>query len=591
MKVILVTYLQIGFLIILNAQSGYYYYTIDLRHPQNSLLVPAQTENPGMILLNGFSKGKIKAYKSAYIEEPIEWSNPESLDEWESNKNYYFEDMVRYNGADYVVTMESKGKPPGDNNYWAQIDRRVPVKYKYELPALRDTLSKEQFLRNMVWMPEQAVQEWTKGTSYFITDLAWYNGYVYEAIEENIGIPPTDINYWQKTHRADLQFAQPNEIQVVQILYYYKVINSDTMRIPQMFSLFLAGYEGNKNVASFYYKDAIDYLSSVRSPIVYRSKFGYFKNQFLPCTECKYDLAAFIRENLRTGRLTQNPQDIINKPLHDQWTADDNLSALEAFQLPGGNEIFLYGSKIISETESIPDLVAKMDVSKIITLLPNYLDEYYSYAFAFQHQMFDGARTKIDSLLIAPIENSRLITQKTPSKAQSYINYSANLSDLKIEHVEVIGEVWKKITATGSSGNRLPLTQLLLEFFPLEFDWKKIQNWRSSENSATQFNFSSSPFQINYTPDSIPDCSDIVKFSVCYKKTFDLTTHAIETEPTYINFEVRCDESERARMYSFKYSDIEEILNSNQLFLQDIKGLDFKWNNAELIYGLIEGDE
>jgi hypothetical protein len=590
MKLIVVIYLQIGLLIGLNAQSGYYYYTIDLRQPQNALLIPAQTENPGMILLNGFSKGKLKAYKSAYIEEPIAWSNPESLDEWDSNTDYYFEDMVRYNGADYIVMMESKGKPPGDNNYWTQIDRRVPVKYKYEFPALKDTLSKEEFLRNMVWMPEQAVEEWRKGTSYFITDLAWFNGYVYEAMEDNIGIPPTDINYWQKTHRADLQFAQPNEIQLVEILYYYKVINSDTVRVPQMFSLFLAGYEGNKHIASFYYKDVVDYLTSVQSPVLYRSKFGHFQNQFLPCAECKYDLAAFIRENLRTGKLTLDTQNIINLQQHDEWVSDENLTVLEAYQLPGNNDIFIYGSKIISETESSPDLIAKLDASKVITLLPNYLDEYYTYAFAFQQQMFDGTTTRIDPAAIEPVENLPIVTHKNPSRAQLFINYSANLSDLKIEHVEVIGELWKKIRASRSLGNRVPLTQMWLEFFPLEFDWKKIQNWRSSENSSTQFNFSASPFQINFTPDSIPDCNDIVEFSVCYKKTFDLTTQVIETEPTNINFEVRCDESERAGRYSFMYSDIEEILNSNQLFLQDIKGLNFKWNNAELIYGLMSDE-
>lgn len=133
-----------------------------------------------------------------YIEDKqSEWSsmitNFSLKGEYDSAKQYYFQNMVTYNGSLYICKADAKGKTPTNTSYWEKISEKGD--------------------KGDVGLGAIYKGEYVATTSYVIGDAVSYNGSIYYCKLASKGILPTNTTNWYCFDKHSVGETQPASVQ------------------------------------------------------------------------------------------------------------------------------------------------------------------------------------------------------------------------------------------------------------------------------------------------------------------------------------------------------------------------------------------
>lgn len=112
--------------------------------------------------------------------------------EYNSNVQYYFQNMVTYNGSLYICKADAKGKTPTNADYWEKISEKGDK---------GDVGVNTNFKGN--YLPT---------ASYVVGDAVVYNGNLYYALSATTGNLPT-TNFWFCFDKHFVGATKPASIQ------------------------------------------------------------------------------------------------------------------------------------------------------------------------------------------------------------------------------------------------------------------------------------------------------------------------------------------------------------------------------------------
>lgn len=130
-------------------------------------------------------------------DKQSEWSsmitNFSFKGEYNHETQYYFQNMVTYNGSLYICKADAKGKTPTNTAYWEKIS--------------------EKGEKGDIGLGSVYKGEFNAGTPYVIGDAVDYNGSIYYCKKASIGNLPTNTTYWYCFDKLHVGETQPATVQ------------------------------------------------------------------------------------------------------------------------------------------------------------------------------------------------------------------------------------------------------------------------------------------------------------------------------------------------------------------------------------------
>lgn len=459
------------------SQSGYAVTYIDFKASPNSSLLHENTDNLGSLLVEGYLKGKLRGYKFAYNEEILKWAPMPAKywpGKWDPKKYYFLDDRVSYKGYGYEMIEEigPSSTPPDQSTKWVkQILKGEVVSRRYSFPSVRDTLSKADFLKNMVENQRQ-LDKWNPYAGYYMGDEVEYEGRKYMSIGDTPhGNNPTNDKYWEPSGTLIPMFSSLDDLTGIEILSYYE-IKGDTTWYPQVISLhryndYVGSYD--RTVVSFFFPEAIQYLNSISQPIVYQAKFGYMGNSMLILGQKeKTELAKWINKKLTLNQLTLTGTKIIDNQRLQLFLKDTaNLQGKY-----GVAQDLLTQNPVIHDTHpiyTIPLASIALLLEANLAPPPNPLN----YSQALLSNVFYGQTsvTEIDSLI--PDKHKNIAS----NQALEYFfleEYSLSWKDAGERANQV--KAWQQVAIDFKNKSLTPMER---HFNYVAHDWSKEGNWSS----------------------------------------------------------------------------------------------------------------
>ena len=113
--------------------------------------------------------------------------------EYDSNTQYYFQNMVTYGGSLYICKADAKGKTPTNTAYWEKIS--------------------EKGEKGDVGVNTNFKGEYKASTAYVLGDAVVYQGNLYYAKASTTGNLPTNTTYWVCFDKHFVQATKPATVQ------------------------------------------------------------------------------------------------------------------------------------------------------------------------------------------------------------------------------------------------------------------------------------------------------------------------------------------------------------------------------------------
>ncbi|HZY82648.1 MAG TPA: hypothetical protein VFE50_24140 [Cyclobacteriaceae bacterium] len=259
------------------SQTGFYTRTFDFSRTENSRWEHPPLENLGMMLLDGYLTGKLKAYKFDVAHDEIKHApipKEQLADPWNPKYDYYQDDVVSYKGKMYIANTDilRGSRPPDSLNYWyhMNITGKV-VSWHHYFPTASDSTTKSYLLSRLVDQNPELYDPWDEKMEYFNMDRVEHEGKKYVAKGNNFFgiIPGTNEDFWELL-RSRVTLFQSKDLTIVRVLYHDQV--------PQMVSIRVLDplTEVSKDLGlNFYSSDVVKYLAKVNQPALYLSDMGY----------------------------------------------------------------------------------------------------------------------------------------------------------------------------------------------------------------------------------------------------------------------------------------------------------------------------
>ena len=113
--------------------------------------------------------------------------------EYDSNMQYYFQNMVTYDGNLYICKADAKGKTPTNTAYWEKIS--------------------EKGEKGEIGLNATYKGEYVQTTSYALGDAVSYNGSIFYCKAPTTGNLPTNTTYWFCFDKHFVGESQPASLQ------------------------------------------------------------------------------------------------------------------------------------------------------------------------------------------------------------------------------------------------------------------------------------------------------------------------------------------------------------------------------------------
>ncbi len=525
------------------AQQGYLVEYINFEHEYpdsiNALLRRENTSNLGTLLVQGYVDGKLTGYKFSYKEETLRYAPlPPELwpPAWNPKSYYFLGDRVSYDGHGYEMMNEIRPSPipPNESDTWWRYELRgQPMHMKYSFPTSRDTLSKAEFLKNMISQESVIRQNWNSDQFYYLDDLVEYEGDIYVAIKDcNPGTSPRDKTNWQLTYPFHI-FHSLAELTSVRMLSHYKKVGSDTTWTPQTISLlvydFNKGYAADE-VVTFLYCDVVSYLDSIVQPILYRSETGYIENRaFVLESKSRKNLLDIVQATLTGKKLAQG-----------DLTVKDRSKFMDFVNSSGeSRKNFSISQDLITNDLRLHYLgksVALIPVKKLLATFPIEKPAWFTYSGALHQRAFVSQTSNIlqyrDSTVVLDLMTPFSACQ--PVSPNQYYWIEEYFVDYQNQQKQfLLKEAWTCIVMDTQWMNTQRKKKRT--FYSLSFDWSRAYkdtvglklnnvNWHSLLNNDSEED----------SPTALSDRNsiDFRGLSVIYKRYWssgsDLKTRPIE---------------------------------------------------------------
>lgn len=294
-----------------------------------------QTNSLGEVLLSGYLDGKLKGYRFAVGDSVTKWIMPDELPpEWDSSQEYFSGELVTFAGNVYVAIDEYSSKSPADTTAWRLADIRMPLSRVRFFPAEKDTLSKFEFLDTKMLVSQPFLPEpWSHDREYYTDEMVTYDKRVYRVLQDVPAYNPSpevDSENWQEIILG-LDFISWSECHDVTVLFNYSVSGSDTTWIPEMVTVCAEDplHGMPRSLCHFYYRDVMEYLNKIPSPVPTVFPYGYLNNSLFEFSfSARGELIDALRGSIQRKVTKVSKKNIINADLYTAWLADAT-SAIE----------------------------------------------------------------------------------------------------------------------------------------------------------------------------------------------------------------------------------------------------------------------
>lgn len=475
-----------------------------------------------------------------------------------------------------------RGKIKGYEPTWRPRDR-----------TLKDTLSKPLFLERMRRLPD--FPDWDRNTEYSEGDRIEFEGYVYDAVRAGKGFNPDNREYWSKTYSSHFEYWRADEANSLDILSYFKIIESDTIHYPQMVTISIMDFTvgAKRQMIRFYYDDVLNYLNRLSLPVLYKSKIGYVgKGSFVLDGENRFDLLVLLKDEIKKGNLRVKKEMISNLELYNKWLADSAESRFEWTiyqQLKTRNLIANHGTKTnvgnygFRIADQKPFL--NVPISEIEKILINEVPKFYSYAQAIHEKLLLG-RLRIEEMNGAkPLKATELkFIPKIKSTHFILEQYTVDEDTLALPLRNLLSSIWL-LVKEAQANKTLKFTELYQSPYPAPYKWPKVVSWY--QDGYLNFNG-----PISYWPDTIAGDKIVSAISVVYRKHLTASEGFTKSfEPIRVTFESQ--DPNEDNYCTFKWTDIKSLLLKKsptefKLFIDQIERGDLNFSRSQLIYGLME---
>jgi hypothetical protein len=571
----------------------YVHRTFDFQDSLNSQWFRKRTDNISVILVDAYLTGKLKGYRFDTGYEVLKRAPlPEELipQLWSPKDDYFMDDRVVYNGKFYVAQADGpRGKTPVQaSDYWSEyIPYGEPVSDRHYFPALADTLGKSEFPKNFLMTMGQTFEPWTSDYDYYVSDYVNYNGTNYEALRDNHSKIPTESpDDWMRTNAGSPYFYPVSELRGISVLYYSEEINGKQVLTPQL----ITPRVWNDNMGflddmelHFYYSDVINYLNSVREPLLYNSKIGNVKDRIVLDWDERANLADVLFHQLRSGMTKPGKRDIINasefqrflneteKPsVSAKWTAFQDVKSTDIII----SRIDFYRQKpIVKITAKSLSRFPLSKASEVLTALE---------AMESGKLNFWMDTTQVDSL---PPLKSSAVTRKALDKYFSREQYLARVdSGYNAKLLAALKPAWEMIKKEFYAG-RLKTVTDHYEPFQLDYTFPRIEveGW-----IFTDLKFRSCEYPGR---DSLATTTNFTDVRVCYTRKFGTTT-PYSFVPENVSILIIQDEATGiSEPYTFEWSKLKALLSTSpetKRMIGLIESGDLLFAHSELDYGLME---
>lgn len=498
------------------AQSGFYTKTIDFSNKLNSRWEHPPFDNLGTMLLDAHLRGELSAYRYAVAHDVLKYA-PIPQDQlptpWDPTVEYVQEEMVSHKGNIYIARTDiaSGSTPPDDSPNWEDTNIRGPaVSIFHHFPTAADTTTKSFLLSHMIEEEPRSYDPWSEGIEYFNDDRVEFEGRIYQAHRDNfLGITPgSDENYWTKIE-SKLTMYEPNDLNVVEILYHYEVKGSDTIHTPQMVSVKVIDQyrEVFRNTGlNFYYNDVIRYLESSHQPTLHMSYFGLLDGgAFLFDEHTKFNFTWWIQSKILSKELKPDKKTILNELEYNQFinTKEEDLNVTNWYpiQNPATHDFTIIAGKLNADYEYFTIATLSVPYKSVEKLLkdmppvhvPKTYKDIFSNSFLY---------STIDTVQMDSIEVLQTITHPSGGFNQMYFDeLHFDKTDASPIVAAAIPGLWKLIEAAVQAGKvELHPTR---SYYPCHFNWKGTEIRWSTGSQKADDNFSIS--HVTPAPNELPN--------------------------------------------------------------------------------------
>lgn len=407
------------------AQSGFYARFIDFSHEDNAHFEHPPSENLATILLDGYLRGKLKAYKYAVAHDILKYA-PIPADQlpatWNDSTDYYWEDMVFYKNNVYVANTDivKHGTPPDSGRYWQNVDMHgTPISTWHHFPLEADTTTKSFLLSSLVEDAPMIYDPWVEGIEYFNADRVAHEGKNYAAKRNNFAgvVPGTNEEFWTLLSSRITLYA-PSDLNVFKILYHYQINGRDTIHTPQMISVNVL--DRTKEVyrevgLNFYANDVLNFLETIDQPVLYQSDLGLMEGRFFLFDErTKLNFVNWVKAKISSKEIKPDKRTILSDAEYTLFlnakTEDITASAWYPIQNPATREITIIAGKLNSDYEyyTIPTLSIPFKSIEKLLVSPPRKTHFYREIFTSRFLSSTIDSVHMDSINALPALNSAL---------------------------------------------------------------------------------------------------------------------------------------------------------------------------------------
>lgn len=586
------------------AQTGYQAKYLLFQSGENARYFNTYSDYAGAILIDGYLKGKLKAYAADVVSEVVKRGPIDSTEipsPWEKGIDYYTMDRVSYQGKYYEATLDfaSNGLPPDQNKYWLRYEiLGEPVSVKRSYPQLKDTLGKGDFLAKLVSQLETQNPPWDLGGAYYNGDLVDYRGITYIATKDvTSAIPPAeDGANWDIYGSAGPTFLRPRDLIGLRTLLHTEKNQGNVRYTPQMVSPVAFKYELELNypVVYFFFDEAVNYLNSIAQPVLFSSQYGYLTNgQFVLTPEARAELLESVRASLKskTLKLTiQNPErikiflnDTTRMANTTEWVIHQNLNStdLEIHQV-----VFEGG---ILKAKS----VAAIPLKSLQKALPFKAASWFTpWEVLVDQGRWESTTDTLAIDSLAPV-NPHINARKPANSFLLLEAYKANVDDTNPSLTSTLPEAWAYLTAAYNEMKPVFKTPFVT-FFPWVYDWSTVKPGGVLTGWTFNKNFTLGPSGY-VRPGVLEVPKQFTTLSVTYKKTIPTDPkQKMQYSPLEVTLEFQTAQNPDAPVwYTVAWKDFKELLTSRASaplaqLIQAIEGGTLRFYNTELVYAPIE---
>lgn len=572
---------------------------IDFRDSINSKLIAPNTDNLSILLVDGYLSGSLPGYKFDIGEEVLKRA-PLTADRtpppWNAKKDYFIDDRVSYKDKFYRLNWEANKPVPTRDEAWSEITLEgFPISTRYYFPTLEDTLSKQDFLRAMVAIEPTLFDPWHKEYSYYVNDVAEFNGRNYEASTDNEGKSPADNpDIWHPTSQGSMILHSMRDFNSVQVLSQQQ---NNGAQEPVMLSILVYDdrYGASLSIGLyFYFKDAIQYLNQVKQqPLLYTSETGYLGPAKVVLDNTRrFLLLNKLKENLISKKIKLDKKMIASKTRYEEFLAEPMFAEpplrWNIFQKPNGDFVLL-DQAFKDDILITSNTVAIIPAAKLQRIFPAHNPKFITYSEALTSSMLHI--TPDDTVHYDTLEPVEIVHIKPEPARENFFwleSYNIRIDSTDQKTQEKFSGIWSLLQQAFDK-NQLQPKSPLRTFFPCKLGaFTGLEFYNRTLTFTPDYEFNNA----NQFVDSLAVPEWFTEFSVTYKKTTTQNNPITSYTPVEITFQfmTRWRGDHWPVTHTLDWSDVKKILRDLPQSTEFITGIEqrtLNFSQSEVVYGVI----